>query len=209
MSLEAVRCLARASLCLLLCVMFLLGAEFVGAQERTSGTPQIASLVAKTNRIATKNGSNDDPSFARPSSKLAASALTSEMTLEREAFELVNAARQTNGVAPLVWDEKLCRMAREHSAHMANRDFFSHTDPENGETVDRARVAGVRGWSAIGENISYNQGFDDPAQRAVEQWLKSSVHRFNILYGTFTHSGIGVARAVDGRVFLTQVFIAR
>src|SRR5207302_2060804 len=35
--------------------------------------------------------------------------------IERRAFEMTNTARLRNGLAPLVWNTELCRMARTHS----------------------------------------------------------------------------------------------
>jgi uncharacterized protein YkwD len=99
-------------------------------------------------------------------------------------------------------------MARQHSEDMARQNFFSHAGP-GGDTTDRARSLGIRGWSALGENIAYNQGFDDPAAFAVERWMGSPKHRSNILSRMFTRSGLGIARAADGRIFFTQVFVAR
>ena len=68
---------------------------------------------------------------------------------------------------------------------------------------------GLRGWKALGENIAYNQGYSDPTAFAVERWMVSEKHRENILNGEFTHAGIGIAHASDGRVFFTQVFMER
>jgi uncharacterized protein YkwD len=133
---------------------------------------------------------------------------SSASSIERRAFDLINAERRAKGEAPLAWDGELCRMARQHSEEMARRDYFSHEGPEGG-TLDRARALGIRGWTALGENIAYNQGFEDPAAFAVERWMGSAKHRANILSGMFTHSGLGIARAADGRIFFTQVFIAR
>ncbi|HLL74258.1 MAG TPA: CAP domain-containing protein [Pyrinomonadaceae bacterium] len=128
---------------------------------------------------------------------------------ERRAFELVNEERRARGQEPLVWDAELTQLARRHSENMARRNFFSHTDPEGLDTADRAAVGGVCGWRAIAENIAYNQGFDDPVGFAVERWMQSPKHRENILRPVFTHAGIGVSRGADGRVYFTQVFVAR
>jgi uncharacterized protein YkwD len=133
---------------------------------------------------------------------------SSATSIERRAFDLINRERSAKGEEPLVWDEELCRMARQHSEDMARQDFFSHGGPD-GDTVDRARALGIRGWRALGENIAYNQGFDDPAGFAVERWMGSVKHRANILSEMFTRSGLGIARAADGRIFFTQVFVAR
>ena len=62
-------------------------------------------------------------------------------------------------------------------------------------------------WGALGENIAFNQGFDDPSAFAVQRWMGSSKHRANILSSQFTRTGIGVARAADGSIYFTQVFM--
>ncbi len=140
---------------------------------------------------------------------MSATNRTSATSIERRAFELINARRSANGEEPLVWDEELCRMARQHSESMARLDFFNHVGRDGRDTVDRARALSIRGWRALAENIAYNQGFDDPAAFAVERWMLSAKHRSNILNTMFTRSGLGIARAADGRIFFTQVFIAR
>jgi uncharacterized protein YkwD len=128
---------------------------------------------------------------------------------ERRAFDLINEQRRARGESSLVWDAELTRMARLHSENMARQNFFDHIDPQGQNMTMRARACGVCGWSAIAENIAYNSGYDDPAGFAVERWMTSSKHRANLLRQGFTHSGVGVARAADGRVFFTQVFVTR
>lgn len=130
-------------------------------------------------------------------------------SLERRAFDLINVQRRAKGQSPLVWDADLCRMARRHSQTMASQGFFNHVGPDGLDTADRARMSGLYGWKMLGENIAYNQGYDDPAGFAVERWMISGKHRANILNPQFNRSAIGVAQSADGRVFLTQVFIAR
>ncbi len=129
--------------------------------------------------------------------------------MEKRAFELVNAERVRNGENPLIWDEDLCRLAREHSSNMAQKRFFDHVTPDGRDMVARARSQGIQGWHALAENIALNQGFDDPAGLAVERWMQSKMHRKNILYAAFNRSAIGIARATDGTVYLTQDFVSR
>jgi uncharacterized protein YkwD len=128
---------------------------------------------------------------------------------ERRAFDLINAERRARGESTLVWDAELTRMARLHSESMAQQNFFDHTNPQGQNMTMRASASGVCGWRAIAENIAYNSGYDDPAGFAVERWVASPKHRANLLREGFTHSGVGVARAADGRVFFTQVFVTR
>jgi uncharacterized protein YkwD len=127
---------------------------------------------------------------------------------ERRAFEATNEMRARNGFSPLSWDSELCRMARAHSEKMALLGFFAHETPEGLRLKDRARAAGIR-FQVIGENIAYNQGVDDPGTFAVQRWMISSGHRANMLSREFRASGIGSFVARDGRVYLTQIFIAR
>ena len=146
--------------------------------------------------------------MARPAPATAASSMAvAASSLERRAFDLINSERAKNGLPPLVWDGELCRMARLHSEKMARLNFFDHEGPD-GDLPQRARESGVR-WRSLAENIALNQGYNDPVGLAVDQWMHSSGHRANILRGIFTHSAVGIARAADGRIYLTQVFIMR
>lgn len=128
---------------------------------------------------------------------------------ERRAFDLVNRERAARGEQQLMWDDDLARVARQHSENMARGNFFSHTDPTGRDTASRAANGGVCGWRALAENIAYNQGFEDPVGFAVERWMESSKHRDNILRATFTHAGLGIAKAADGTLYFTQVFVTR
>jgi uncharacterized protein YkwD len=168
-----------------------------------SGTRQEVPTRARARLVAT--------SSARPS--YAASPAVSPSIIasgdERRAFDLVNSERARRGLRPLVWDGSLARLARYHSGNMAGENFFNHVDRDGLDLSGRAELLGLRGWKAIGENIAYNQGYDDPTAFAVERWMISSKHRENILNCEFTHAGLGVARAGDGRIFFTQVFMRR
>jgi uncharacterized protein YkwD len=129
--------------------------------------------------------------------------------IERRAFEQTNIVRAENGLAPLLWDAELCRMARAHSERMAQTGFFSHKTPDGMELKERAHANGILHFRVIGENIAYNKGYDDPGGFAVERWMTSSGHRANILYVGFQASAIGSYVSADGSTYLTQVFIAR
>ena len=196
---------------------------FAGSAEaQTKSTRPVARLIG-----ATTGGGGGSVSphgeFRETNARMVAASMTNApvatrarttvrvapTSMEQRAFELINAQRRARGESPLVWDAELTRMARLHSENMAARNFFAHTDPQGQNVAMRASTQGVTGWRAIAENIAYNSGYDDPAAFAVERWTVSVKHRENMLRGSFTHSGIGVARAADGRVFFTQVFVTR
>ena len=163
------------------------------------GTPTRARVVS---RVATPSASYN----ASPSPSAAVVAATGD---ERRAFELINAERQRRGLRPLVLDGSLTRLARYHSESMARGRFLSHTDRDGRDLRGRADALGLRNWKALGENIAYNQGYNDPTAFAVERWMVSEKHRENIMNDEYTHAGVGVARASDGTYYFTQVFMRR
>lgn len=165
------------------------------------------SIPASPNSCGTPDARVMNASFSNTRSRT--TARVSATGDERRAFDLINAERRARGESSLVWDAELTRMARLHSENMARQNFFDHTDPQGQNMTMRASAGGVCGWRAIAENIAYNSGYDDPAAFAVERWMTSTKHRANLLREGFTHSGVGVARAADGRVFFTQVFVTR
>lgn len=128
---------------------------------------------------------------------------------ERRAFDLINAERQRRGLSPLILDGALTRLARYQSQNMAREGVLSHVTGNGLDLRGRAQALGLHGWNTLGENIAYNQGYSDPTAFAVERWMVSPMHRENILNGEFTHAGVGIARAADGRIFFTQVFMGR
>jgi uncharacterized protein YkwD len=128
---------------------------------------------------------------------------------EQRAFDLINAQRVATGLRPLILDAQLCQLAKMHSQDMASSNSIGHIGSDGLGTADRARAHGVRGWRALGENIALNQGYSDPEGFAVDHWMQSGAHRGNILNTMFSYSGIGVVRAADGTVYLTQLFMAR
>jgi uncharacterized protein YkwD len=136
-------------------------------------------------------------------------ALADASEIERRAFEATNLVRTQNGLAPLVWDAEVCRMARSHSENMSRLGFFSHTTPTGLRLRDRARVAGLARVAVIAENIAYSQGYNDPGAYAVESWMLSPKHRENIMSREFRAMAIGSFVAPDGSVYLTQTFITR
>jgi len=127
------------------------------------------------------------------------------VALEDEAFALILAERTAGSVGGLVHDDALRAVARAHSEDMVARSFFAHVNPDNEDPFDRMAAAGIS-FSTAGENIAWNLGYSDPAGTAVTGWMNSAGHRANILNGSFTHSGMGVAVAPDGGVYFTQVF---
>lgn len=130
-------------------------------------------------------------------------------SIEQQIFSLINDARAKIGLAELKWSENLAAVARLHSEDMANVKFFSHRGSDGSMVDERADKLGLGSWLAIGENIAYMRGFNDPGGLAVEKWLESAPHRKNILGPNWKESAVGVAMTADGTYYITEVFLVR
>jgi uncharacterized protein YkwD len=128
-------------------------------------------------------------------------------SVEQRVFAEINEVRGAHQVAPLRWNARIAEQARHHSERMAGRHFMSHYDPEFGGPGDRLSRVGIA-WRACAENIYQDSGYRDPARSATQSWMESSGHRKNLLSGTYTDTGIGVAIGARGEHIITQIFAA-
>lgn len=129
--------------------------------------------------------------------------------LERKAFEITNQKRKENGLPPIVWSEDMAKVARLHSESMARYKYFSHAGLDGSMVNDRADSLGFSNWRAIGENIAYNRGYENPVEFACQRWMQSQSHRENILNPRWKEAGIGVAITEEGTYYFTQVFLLK
>ena len=151
-------------------------------------------------------------------------------SLEKAIHVLINKERQANGLSPLVWDEVLSEIARNHSSDMSNRKYFDHFSPEGHDYVYRYEQEGYQCAVVEGrtihmgaENIALNHLYDsvititgeayynwnsqeDLEKTTVQGWMRSPGHRKNILTPYFRKEGIGVVISPDDKVYITQNF---
>lgn len=161
--------------------------------------PNLLSFRTDTSNVSSSG-------IASVGSKTSAAAM---MVLEQDAFQRINAERGTAGLATLTWSEKIAKVARLHSQNMADYNFFSHKGVDGLMVDDRADQLGMGKWQAIGENIAFMQGYQNPATVAVEKWLLSASHRNNLMGEQWSESAIGVAMTADGKCYFTQVFLLK
>ncbi len=124
---------------------------------------------------------------------------------EREVFDLTNAFRVKRGLSALAWHDLVASAARGHSADMAVKGYFDHTNLSGLEPWDRLSAAGVPAYRTAGENIAAGQR---NAIEAHHGWLNSEGHRKNMLSDRFTMLGVGVAYDADSEYdwYYTQKF---
>lgn len=136
--------------------------------------------------------------------------------LELDVLALVNQVRATGAdchskgmfaaTGPLTMSPALRCAARKHSADMAARNFFDHTNPDGELPWDRMGKAGYGNYSNAGENIA--AGSPD-AQGTMNQWLGSDGHCANIMSPNFQEIGVGYSPGGQYGHLWTQVFGAK
>ncbi len=120
---------------------------------------------------------------------------------EMEMLRLVNEERALRGLPELVMDETLRAVARQHSADMFQRGYFSHNNPEGNTPFDRMQAGGVS-FILAGENLAVA-----PTISIAHKGLMDSPgHRENILRPQFHRVGIGAARGGRYGIMFTQNF---
>lgn len=119
----------------------------------------------------------------------------------RVSFERLNVLRAERGVPGLLEDPQLVDKAEQWAHQLAAEGTLRHSDLLAG--IDPSR------WSYLGENVGFAGGSDDVEAlvRAVQGGFEGSApHLANAVDPRFTHAGVGVAVAGDGRVFVVQSF---
>lgn len=142
--------------------------------------------------------------------------------VEKLIHEAVNEVRKEHGVGELAYNDALADVARDHSEHMAEAEFFGHEDPDGNGPGDRVEADDDVSCSAVGENLAQTywhlefRNYDDElrtleseeelAQWFVDAWMNSTGHRENLLDADWEEEGVGVYHDDQDRVFATQKF---
>lgn len=141
-----------------------------------------------------------DSSVLNTTVKIAASTINTA-AIEQSVFNQINNYRVSQGLRALTRNSAIDNQARIHSQNMANgKVAFGHTG-----FSQRVQAIGIS-YKAAGENVASNQGYSDPATKAVQGWLNSSGHLANIR-GNYDKTGIGVASNSAGKIYFTQIFL--
>ena len=91
---------------------------------------------------------------------------------ELQAVRLLNVERARAGLVALRVDSRLMAIARQRSADMASRNYFSHVSPSGESAFDMIVSAGIT-WYGAGEIIAWNTypSLADSAQAAKDGWM--------------------------------------
>ena len=105
-----------------------------------------------------------------------------------KVFELVNQERAKAGVAPLVINNKLSKMAQIKAEDIFEHNYWDHTSPIYGSPSEMAKAFGITD-KGCGENLCW---YADTPEDAVTSWMGSEGHKANILNPKYTQIGLGV-----------------
>ena len=86
---------------------------------------------------------------------------------------------------------------------MIDKKYFAHQSPTYGSPFTMMQNFGLR-FSSAAENIAYGQR---TAQEVMNAWMNSPGHRANILSRNLTEIGVGAAKAANGTIYWTQMFL--
>lgn len=107
---------------------------------------------------------------------------------------LLNEQRAAAGIGPLAERSQLDDVATAHSEAMVAQRFFDHVSP-SGEGLEQrlaTYLAAASVWAAA-ENLAWGDGPRASPARIVDTWMRSDVHRPNILAAGYREIGIGIA----------------
>lgn len=124
---------------------------------------------------------------------------------EYQMFDLTNAARIKHQLPNLTWDDHVRETAREHSADMAENDYFDHKNLEGQSPFDRMKEDAVA-FHTAGENLAYGQLSSIFAHEGL---MNSLGHRENILRQDYEYLGVGVAFNEKSQPYYTQNYYAK
>ncbi|HBE79508.1 MAG TPA: hypothetical protein DDW65_17285 [Firmicutes bacterium] len=121
---------------------------------------------------------------------------------ENEMVTLINQERAKAGLAELIVDDKLVRLAQEKSQDMVSHNYFGHISEQLGTIYDQLTK----------ERISYQIAAENLAGapnvlKAENYFIRSPAHRGNILNPHFTRIGVGIVHGGPFGAMFTQLFL--
>ncbi len=119
-----------------------------------------------------------------------------------KVIQLVNIAREKEGLAPLSQSEVLSKVANEKLNDMIENHYFAHTSPK-GKTPWHWFSLENYDYQFAGENLAINYASAEEQQKA---WMNSPTHRKNILNSDYKEIGVAFgAGEIDGEMSLITV----
>jgi uncharacterized protein YkwD len=113
-----------------------------------------------------------------------------EQKLAAAVICLINRERARKRLKPLTPNPRLAASAAAHTADMLQRGYYNHQRPGGPSLGARMRKARYRGDG--GENLGLANGTLARPDQMTKMWMKSPMHRANILMRRFRAIGVSV-----------------
>ena len=105
----------------------------------------------------------------------------------RRSLEYINSIRSSNGVNTISFDSRVYNIGLARVNDMDEYGYLDHTNPYTGTCPDSIKIQyGLSTYEYVAENAygfpsggSYSSGMEN---RAVDSWMNSRGHRYNLLY---------------------------
>ncbi len=89
--------------------------------------------------------------------------------------------------SPVTYNLKLNRSANSYAHKMSTMGFFSHSDENGHNVVERVEAVGYK-WKAVGENLGIGQS---DVKEALKDWIESESHCKMLMDPKFEEIGLG------------------
>lgn len=193
-----VKNIASATLSILLIAAFLIGLSVTMAVS-------LGVIDLSSNPVIDAEQNTTGVPVVEPSNHPTINGSKLELTIHRQ----VNDRRKAHEVKEFVHSERVRLIARLHSADMAKRDFFNHTNPDG--TGPPGRHEMYDGCEMPNENIAMIQDFSmnnttQLAKEVVKGWSGSEGHNKTQLSDYYHVTGVGVHVTEDRELYVTQNF---
>lgn len=97
----------------------------------------------------------------------------------KKAFDYINQLRKENGVPEIPWDDKIYELGLYKVKDMSKRNYFDHIDPD-GNCI--GSYASDFGMNYPADSFAENLFGGGTAMDAVNTWMGSRGHRYNLLF---------------------------
>jgi uncharacterized protein YkwD len=169
--------------------------ERLAVTDVAADTAPIPAPTVDPTPIGAPEPEPDPPPAAIAS--VASACDTSEGGLAGAVIAAMNRDRAAAGVRPLCANSQLVGFAQSWASWMAQNQSFTHQDLN--------ALLAQTSFSTVAENIGGGGGLDT-ADAIEALWMNSAPHRANILNGSFSAVGVGIAYSTDGQAWVVADF---
>ncbi|MBQ9518139.1 MAG: hypothetical protein IJR60_08700 [Eubacterium sp.] len=203
------------ALCILLCACSgAAGVEETGTTQETSATTSTTAPTAEATTTTMTTTATTTTTTTTTTKRSGLPLPKQEVEeYERTAFKLINQERTSRGIPALKWNDDLHNLACIRAEEASRR--WAHTRPDGREwstVFDDYGFGDYYGYNATegdgyryytAENLASN---NKDVYDATNMLMDSKSHRASILATQHLEVGVGIYRADDGYVYMSQIF---